>query len=91
MGKYVLHLVMLLLVADVGLALSGYGFAIDSAVVQPGQNYGVPELGNLGAQKTPTLACRYWRGIGSNYAIFEYGAKGEARTACPVFVKRYGR
>ena len=39
MKKYFFHIVMLLVIADLAMALAGYGANYDQAVVQPGQTY----------------------------------------------------
>lgn len=85
--KYVFHFVMLLVVADLVLALSGYGLNYDRIIVQPGQTYFTEERGDLGLQKTPTLGCRYWKGMGSSFAMFQYGTEGDAKSDCPTLLK----
>lgn len=87
MRKYMFHIVMLLVLLDLLMALMGYGINYDEAVVQPGQTYYAEEFGDLGFQKTPTLACRYWRGIGSSFAIFQYGTGPEEKSKCPTMLK----
>ena len=87
MKKYFFHIVMLLVIADLAMALAGYGANYDQAVVQPGQTYYTEEFGDLGLQKTPTLACRYWTGLGRSFAIFQQGTEGDAKEKCPVFLK----
>ncbi len=86
--KYLFHLVMLVVVADLVMALAGYSLNYDRRIVQPGESYFAEEFGDLGAQKTPTLACRYWTGIGSRFAIYQYGTEGDAKSDCPTFLKR---
>lgn len=87
MRKYLFHAAMLLVILDLLMALAGYGINYDEAVVQPGQSYFAAEFGDLGLQKTPTLACRYWRGIGTAFAIFQYGSEADAKSKCPVMLK----
>ena len=85
--KYVFHLVMVLIVVDLVMALAGFGLNYDRRIVQPGQTYYAEEFGDLGMQKTPTLACRYWTGISSRFAIYQYGTEGEAKSDCPTLLK----
>ena len=87
--KYVFHILVLLVIADLVMALIGYGANYDQVVVQPGQTFYTEEFGDLGLQKTPTLACRYWTGMGRSFAIFQQGTGADAKEKCPAFLKTH--
>jgi hypothetical protein len=85
--KYLVHILVLFVILDLGMAVAGYGINYDKLLVEPGTTYYVEEYGDLGLQKTPTLVCRYWTVVGMKPAIFEYGNAGEAKSDCPVMLK----
>ena len=89
MKKVLFHTTMLLIIANLVMALAGYGVNYDRKIVQPGESYFAEEFGDLGLQKTPTIACRYWKGIGTSFAIFQYGTEGDAKSDCPTFLKMH--
>ncbi|WP_374528730.1 hypothetical protein [Novosphingobium sp.] len=87
MGKLLLNVLILFVVLDVILAVSGAKVRYDSFVVQPGTHYLASGFGDLAEQKKPSLVCQYWNGMQLTDAVFEYGTEMTERTECPFLLK----
>lgn len=60
--KGILGGVTLVIVLWLALLVSGQRLLISEVKVEPGQNYVVPEHGNLGAANQASLVCKYFTG-----------------------------
>ena len=86
MKKFLFHTTMLVLVLNVMMALTGFRLNYEQAIVQPGQHYMAGPFGDLAAQKTPSIACRFWTGLGTSITVWRYGTEGDAKSKCPVWM-----
>lgn len=87
MIKLLINAVIVLVVANLILLVSGYRVQIANKVVQPGEHFYAEGWGDLGAKNSPSLACEYWTGKGSKFSVWEYGDAATAKKSCPVFNK----
>ncbi len=87
--KALLFIATAVLTIAIALLVTGKRVLVSEVKVNPGDNYSVPDYGNLGEGKSASLVCRYFTGRSVLIRVFWYSPNNiMGKDECPFILDR---
>jgi hypothetical protein len=90
--KFLIIIPVILFSIIIFLLISGNRVLLSETKVEPGQDYMLPEWGNLGEAEQASLVCKYFTGRSVKISVYWYSPNNVlGKDQCPFIFDKQGR